>query len=146
MAAWVEPPTSDAGSLDRTAPAFPMVRSVVAWVGAAPGGPNECGVWNERYSYERPVACAVSTPSTTRSDKPSGKGGAMKRLQLISFTVLGLLVPTLSVAVAAEGNVGDPQLMTDHPFWRGELSCSTFQRLFADPGRSLLPHDRPRGG
>jgi hypothetical protein len=29
------------------------------------------------------------------------------------------------------GGVGDPQLMTDHPFYKGELSCSTFERLFA---------------
>ncbi len=27
--------------------------------------------------------------------------------------------------------VGDPQLKTDHPFYPGELSCSTFERLFA---------------
>lgn len=31
---------------------------------------------------------------------------------------------------AGDGGVGDPQLMTDHPFWQGELSCSTFERLF----------------
>jgi hypothetical protein len=27
--------------------------------------------------------------------------------------------------------VGDPQLKTDHPWYPGELSCSTFERLFA---------------
>ena len=27
--------------------------------------------------------------------------------------------------------VGDPQLMSDHPWFPGELSCSTFERLFA---------------
>jgi hypothetical protein len=28
-------------------------------------------------------------------------------------------------------DVGDPQLGTDHPWYAGELSCSTFERLFA---------------
>ena len=27
--------------------------------------------------------------------------------------------------------VGDPQLGTDHPWYSGELDCSTFERLFA---------------
>jgi hypothetical protein len=30
----------------------------------------------------------------------------------------------------ARGAVGDPQLKTDHPWYPGELSCSTFERLF----------------
>jgi hypothetical protein len=33
-------------------------------------------------------------------------------------------------AQSASGNVGDPQLMTDHPFYQGELAYSTFDRLF----------------
>ena len=28
-------------------------------------------------------------------------------------------------------DVGDPQAKTDHPWYPGELSCSTFERLFA---------------
>ncbi|MCS7269725.1 MAG: hypothetical protein NZ703_01460 [Gemmataceae bacterium] len=28
-------------------------------------------------------------------------------------------------------DVGDPQIRTDHPWYPGELSCSTFERLFA---------------
>ena len=39
-----------------------------------------------------------------------------------------LLIP--AVAVAAAG-VGDPQIRTDHPWYPGELACSTFDRLFA---------------
>jgi hypothetical protein len=31
----------------------------------------------------------------------------------------------------AEEDVGDPQVKTDHPWYPGELSCSTFERLFA---------------
>lgn len=37
----------------------------------------------------------------------------------------------LTAACAAFGGVGDPQIMTDHPWYPGELSCSTFPRLFA---------------
>lgn len=38
-----------------------------------------------------------------------------------------LLLLFSTSAIAA---VGDPQLMTDHPWYPGELSCSTFERLF----------------
>lgn len=34
-------------------------------------------------------------------------------------------------AVPALADVGDPQIRTDHPWYQGELSCSTFERLFA---------------
>ena len=43
-------------------------------------------------------------------------------------TMFSLLMFAVSLAPAADG-VGDPQLMTDHPFWQGELSCSSFDRL-----------------
>src|SRR5436190_4733606 len=33
-------------------------------------------------------------------------------------------------AGAARADVGDPQVKTDHPWYPGELSCSTFDRLF----------------
>ena len=36
-----------------------------------------------------------------------------------------------SVVLPLCGGVGDPQLRTDHPFYPGELACSTFERLFA---------------
>lgn len=47
----------------------------------------------------------------------------MPRLRLVA-TVTACLC-----RLAAADGVGDPQLMTDHPFWQGELSCSTFERL-----------------
>src|SRR5438105_3335955 len=31
----------------------------------------------------------------------------------------------------AGADVGDPQVRTDHPWYPGELACSTFPRLFA---------------
>ena len=33
-------------------------------------------------------------------------------------------------AATAAAGVGDPQVKTDHPWYPGELSCSTFERLF----------------
>lgn len=43
------------------------------------------------------------------------------------------LLPTLllTLSSAAFAEVGDPQLRTDHPWYPGELACSTFDRLFA---------------
>ncbi len=37
----------------------------------------------------------------------------------------------LIAARAANADQGDPQIKTDHPWYPGELSCSTFERLFA---------------
>lgn len=37
----------------------------------------------------------------------------------------------LLLPAAARGGVGDPQVRTDHPWYPGELACSTFDRLFA---------------
>jgi hypothetical protein len=43
------------------------------------------------------------------------------------FLVTALL---LAAAGAARAGVGDPQTKTDHPWYPGELACSTFERLF----------------
>lgn len=45
-----------------------------------------------------------------------------------AVTVSALL---LGLATFAPAGVGDPQVMTDHPWYGGELTCSTFERLFA---------------
>lgn len=37
----------------------------------------------------------------------------------------------LLLAAPASAGVGDPQIRTDHPWYPGELSCSTFDHLFA---------------
>src|SRR5205807_9819773 len=37
----------------------------------------------------------------------------------------------LAVAAPLRADVGDPQVRTDHPWYPGELACSTFDRLFA---------------
>ena len=46
-------------------------------------------------------------------------------------TPLASLALAVIVATSAAGGVGDPQVRTDHPWYPGELSCSTFDRLFA---------------
>src|SRR6185295_18911593 len=45
--------------------------------------------------------------------------------------VLFLAALLLCGAAAANADNGDPQTKTDHPWYPGELSCSTFERLFA---------------
>src|SRR5579872_5944965 len=37
----------------------------------------------------------------------------------------------LLFASVAKADVGDPQIRTDHPWYPGELACSTYERLFA---------------
>jgi hypothetical protein len=44
--------------------------------------------------------------------------------------LLGLVCAALA-GPAARGDVGDPQVRTDHAWYPGELACSTFERLFA---------------
>jgi hypothetical protein len=45
---------------------------------------------------------------------------------------LWLWVAIVSIfTVPAGADVGDPQLRTAHPWYPGELACSTFPRLFA---------------
>ncbi|HZY90046.1 MAG TPA: hypothetical protein VFE78_34815, partial [Gemmataceae bacterium] len=45
--------------------------------------------------------------------------------------VLPPLVVLAALAMPARADVGDPQVRTDHPWYPGELACSTFERLFA---------------
>lgn len=42
-----------------------------------------------------------------------------------------IVVCAASAAASAWADVGDPQIRTDHPWYPGELACSTFERLFA---------------
>jgi hypothetical protein len=44
---------------------------------------------------------------------------------------VALGLAALLLAVPARADVGDPQVRTDHPWYPGELACSTFERLFA---------------
>jgi hypothetical protein len=44
---------------------------------------------------------------------------------------IAILITVLTLAGPAAAGVGDPQVRTDHPWYPGELACSTFERLFA---------------
>ena len=46
------------------------------------------------------------------------------------LAAVGVLVAMLGAA-PLWADVGDPQVRTDHPWYPGELACSTFDRLFA---------------
>src|SRR5262249_32637198 len=46
------------------------------------------------------------------------------RLPAVVFTIL-------MASASLRAGVGDPQVRTDHPWYPGELACSTFERLFA---------------
>lgn len=48
-----------------------------------------------------------------------------------TFSAILLALAFLWTAANARADVGDPQIKTDHPWYPGELACSTFERLFA---------------
>src|SRR5687768_487482 len=50
-------------------------------------------------------------------------------VQQLGRVILPVVVLTIACQPVLAG-VGDPQLRTDHPFYPGELACSTFDRLF----------------
>jgi len=43
--------------------------------------------------------------------------------------IVSAILLVLPVAPSARADVGDPQVRTDHPWYPGELACSTFDRL-----------------
>ncbi|HXG11873.1 MAG TPA: hypothetical protein VNK04_19105 [Gemmataceae bacterium] len=45
--------------------------------------------------------------------------------------LLAVLIALAVLGGPARADVGDPQVRTDHPWYPGELACSTFERLFA---------------
>src|SRR5687767_8770127 len=55
----------------------------------------------------------------------------MTARRAIGAVVTASLLTTLLLSSPAPAGVGDPQVKTDHPWYPGELSCSTFDRLFA---------------
>src|SRR6266550_8663606 len=48
-----------------------------------------------------------------------------------SRTLATLVLASCFTAATAAGGFGDPQVRTDHPWYPGELACSTFDRLAA---------------
>jgi hypothetical protein len=49
---------------------------------------------------------------------------------MIVLSRIVFFVGCLLVTVNSFADTGDPQIKTDHPWYPGELSCSTFERLF----------------
>ncbi len=47
-----------------------------------------------------------------------------------TWLLLATLILSGLFSLPAMAGVGDPQLRTDHPWYPGELACSTFERLF----------------
>ncbi len=45
--------------------------------------------------------------------------------------LLMVLVALVTQVLPTRADVGDPQVRTDHPWYPGELACSSFERLFA---------------
>jgi hypothetical protein len=57
-----------------------------------------------------------------------GQGGAARG----GFFAAALTIMASAAAICrVSADVGDPQIRTDHPWYPGELACSTFERLFA---------------
>src|SRR5262245_44686938 len=52
-------------------------------------------------------------------------------MRLHRLAVIVAAVTAQGGVPAARADVGDPQVRTDHPWYPGELACSTFERLFA---------------
>ena len=46
------------------------------------------------------------------------------------YTLVALILSTLPGIPLLNASCGDPQIKTNHPWLPGELSCSTFERLF----------------
>ncbi|HEX8203449.1 MAG TPA: hypothetical protein VF590_23435 [Isosphaeraceae bacterium] len=53
----------------------------------------------------------------------------MRKLRWAASGLVASLLAAMAAAPATAG-VGDPQVRTDHPWYPGELACSTFDRLF----------------
>ena len=63
---------------------------------------------------------------------PAMSTSAPRRL---AFALALKLTLASAIVPAVHADVGDPQIQTDHPWYPGELACSTFERLFATQAR-----------
>src|SRR5204862_7167159 len=70
-----------------------------------------------------------SNPNSIRIRRMNGQQGRGGRTPGGPLMKAMLFWAVLTGVAAAD--VGDPQTKTDHPYYPGELSCSTFDRLFA---------------
>jgi hypothetical protein len=56
-------------------------------------------------------------------------------MALHRLAAIGVVIALLAIT-PARADVGDPQVRTDHPWYPGELACSTFERLAATQAES----------
>src|SRR5262249_50446101 len=117
-----------------------------------------CGWWQRRTSKAAGTTSPPSSPASRRSDgriihrrergerrDNSGWARAAGRTTLclgdpkrvatghaMTTRAIGVLaiVFTLLATASVRADVGDPQVRTDHPWYPGELACSTFEALF----------------
>src|SRR5687768_7340800 len=74
----------------------------------------------------------MSRSDWRNSAQPAARG--RRRIMMNRNTTLAVVAWALVCLGGARGALaaaGDVQLKTDHPWYPGELSCSTFDRLFA---------------
>src|SRR5947207_13590203 len=50
------------------------------------------------------------------------------------FCMAAAVILFCGLSGTGRADVGDPQLKTDHPWYPGELACSTFERLYKTQG------------
>src|SRR5262245_43384123 len=55
----------------------------------------------------------------------------MRMTMTLRRLAAGMAAVVALAAMPVRADVGDPQIRTDHPWYAGELACSTFARLFA---------------
>src|SRR4051794_22002106 len=59
----------------------------------------------------------------------SSRGREQESLIMIHRLRVTLVAVAVFAGVPARADVGDPQVRPDHPWYPGELACSTFERL-----------------
>src|SRR5215204_4991780 len=78
----------------------------------------------------------IASSGTIRLSRRSHRAHKSRPIAIALLYVI-LTIPDLSAQPHAESEpgatsvLGDPQLKSDHPWFPGELSCSTFERLYA---------------
>jgi len=63
--------------------------------------------------------------------RPGARNGEVYVGKLAARFGTALMILALFISMRCLADVGDPQISTDHPWYPGELTCSTFERLFA---------------
>ena len=119
-------PAAHGTRLQTPAPRVPAPRAPAP---PRPRAPRASRLYNSHDSR----ACPFPRPGTlpASGEDPLPPRGELMRRACLLFALSTLSAPALLAPGRAAASVGDPQVKTDHPWYPGELSCSTFDRLFA---------------